>query len=234
MSEELPIGDKKEKRPRLPAASKIGKRIIEVDLAEKSRMWQFRFANEIAAFAAIDPGLDATYATNWFAAIKALEAFASDEVMVDYITEKTADLLAFRKKVLLLANELEFYIQKAFPDDVRMPFEFGIVDLVYENNHAAFIINGFVTATIVHDYTTQLLAAGMPATFEALLQTALEDMAAAEIEQERQKRLRIRATTQRARLHNDLIAYWKRVSNAAAVRYYGTDAAAARFWTFAI
>ena len=82
---------------------------------------------------------------------------------------------------------------------------------------------------MITDYSAVLLAAGMPAGFQADFNTVIGNMADAEIIQERQKRLRIRATTQRARIYNKVESFWKRVNDAAAVRYY-KDELQLKFW----
>ncbi|MBK8660060.1 MAG: hypothetical protein IPN22_14615, partial [Bacteroidetes bacterium] len=64
--------------------------------------------------------------------------------------------------VLHLANELEFYVRKAFPDDERILFEFGFADLTYVANSARFVVNAYTMYSIMEDYLVQLQAAGMP------------------------------------------------------------------------
>lgn len=222
--------DKKGKKPKVNRPELMGGFLNVSEYCEQSRVWQHKFVEDMALFQSKDPSLDAAFASDWLVAIETLEAFESDEVMVDYLGEKTDFVNRQRKVVLGLANELEFYVRKAFPDDERILFEFGFADLTYVANGARFVVNAYTMYSIMEDYLVQLQAAGMPLTFEAQLDTELSKLAEGEINQERQKRLRIRATTQRARLYNALYTYWKRVSDVARVLYYGQDVAAAHFW----
>ena len=222
--------DHKAVRPRIKRPEKWGTFTNISEYCERSRVWQHKFAEDMALFQSKDPALNAAFASDWLVAIETLEAFESDEVMMDYLAEKTDFVNRQRKVVLALANELEFYVRKAFPDDERILFEFGFADLIYEANSARFVLNAFTMYSILEDYQLPLQAAGMPVGFVTQLDTELAKLADGEIKQEYQKRLRIRATSQRARLYNALYTYWKRVSDVAGVLYYGQDVAAARFW----
>ncbi len=222
--------DNKATKPRIKRPEKLGTFINVSEYCEKSRVWQQKFVEDMALFQSKDPSLDAAFASDWLVAIQNVEAFESDEVMVDYVTEKTDYVTKQRKVLLTLANELEFYVRKAFPDDERILFEFGFADLTYVANSGRFVLNGFTMFSILQDYLLPLQAAGMPVGFPAQLENELGKLGEGEINQERQKRLRIRATTQRARLYNALYTYWKRVSDVAGVLYYGQDVAAAHFW----
>jgi len=209
----------KPKKPSVKRPKKTGQLIPDSNFAQQSRVWHKQFSEDMSGFTALDPTLNASFATNWLAAIVELESFETDEVMVDYITEKTALLEKATATVLEKVVELEFYVKKAFPGNERIFFEFGFADVQYAKTISKMVLAVFVMETMITDYSAQLLAAGLPAAFQADFNTVIGNMADAEIMQERQKRLRIRATTQRARIYNKVESFWKRVNDAAAVRY---------------
>ncbi|MBK8659104.1 MAG: hypothetical protein IPN22_09600 [Bacteroidetes bacterium] len=117
--------DKKGKKPKVNRPELMGGFLNVSEYCERSRVWQHKFVEDMALFQSKDPSLDAAFASGWLVAIETLEAFESDEVMMDYLGEKTDFVNRQRKVVLGLANELEFYVRKAFPDDERILFEFG-------------------------------------------------------------------------------------------------------------
>ena len=219
----------KPKKPSVKRPKKTGQLIPDSNFAQQSRVWHKQFSEDMSGFTALDPALNASFATNWLAAIVELESFETDEVMVDYLTEKTALLEQATATVLEKVVELEFYVKKAFPGNDRILFEFGFADVQYAKTVSKQILAVFVMETMITDYSAVLLAAGMPAGFQADFNTVIGNMADAEIIQERQKRLRIRATTQRARIYNKVESFWKRVNDAAAVRYY-KDELQLKFW----
>jgi len=121
----------KPKKPSVKRPKKTGQLIPDSNFAHQSRVWHKQFSEDMSGFTALDPTLNASFATNWLAAIVELESFETDEVMVDYITEKTALLEKATATVLEKVVELEFYVKKAFPGNDRILFEFGFADVQY-------------------------------------------------------------------------------------------------------
>lgn len=76
---------------------------------------------------------------------------------------------------------------------------------------------------VIDDYETELLAAGMPATFKSNFENACGACADAELEQEYTKRLRLRQTRLRIAELNRLHQYLQRIQKAAAVIFFNNE-----------
>jgi hypothetical protein len=213
--------EKKERRKRSKQPIKKGEAAPDPNYAQKSRVWQKLFSQRRAAFEAIDPALDFTFEQDWLKTIELFEAHPSDETLVDLQEQTTLDLAAYHKSLLKPVDELEYFVKKTFPDNARILMEFAFDKIRSAVNSANLhtTLLCATTFTIYEDYETQLLAAGLPANWAADFNALLGAANSFLIPHERAKRLRIRATTQRVELYNQLYGFWKKVNRAAPLVY---------------
>lgn len=211
----------KPKKHRTKQPKKLGEFAEDPNFAQESRVWQKLFVERIAPFTAVDPDLDIIFADKWFAAIEALEDHTNNENQTDLQQQARQDLLAYFNSLRKPFQDLEYYVGKAFPNDHRILMEFGFDKIYKYINHENLraLISALVTMTIVADYQTELNTAGLPANWVADTEALLDSGGAFVIGNERAQRLRIRATTQRAKLYNNLYSFWKRVNAAAPIAF---------------
>lgn len=202
-------------------ARRKGKTETDANFIQESRVFRKMFTDRLADFTAKDPSLNSGFADEWLKTITLAEDQPTDELMKDKIQEKVDDIEEFTKQVLDYITDLEYYVGKAFPDDERIPYEFAF-DLIKketQNTSTKLLIHCYATITVATDYSTELLAANMPANLIADFSTFIDPGARLYMDLEVAKRYRIRATSERVKLYNQLHSFWLKVSRAAAVIY---------------
>lgn len=212
------------KKKRKPRTKRIQMAGISTDLASylrDQRVWNKLFVDNIADFAAFDATFTNTYATDWRSTIDELTAHPQDFVMLADLAQKTQDVLEIYRKAGQLADDLEYFVKKAFPDDERKLDEFGfrLLNSVSHATSLKFTLYAQAMLRIAQEYQPKLSAAGLPASWFTDFESAVMNGANAEVAQELAKRYRIRATTQRIKLANRLHSYSARVSKAAKIIY---------------
>lgn len=200
---------------------RLGKSDSVADFTAINRVFIKLFRERLAEFTAFDPQLNSAYADEWEALNEGLAAMSTDETMLDALNEATEETFAAYGPVLKLADELEFFVDKAFAEEERRGDEFGfkLLRSVSGQTNLKFTLYAFTLSTIYPDYAPELLAAGLPATWVTDYKNAISVAADKEINQERAKRMRIRATTNRVLQHNRIYAKWKSVNKASKVIY---------------
>jgi len=200
---------------------RIRERHYEMDDAhfyERSRTLAELFKRNVANFTAFDFNLDMVYHANWMEQIKDCENHETDESAKDGLQQYTADAEEARKAGFIATNGLQYYVEKAFPDNLRIMQEFGFTDRQKVRN---LTIGSFiwmaVMREIANDYTTELTAAGMPGVVLADLSAAIGNLSAKELAQEIYKRKIIRLQRQRIEKVNKLYGYYQTVHRAAQV-----------------
>jgi hypothetical protein len=222
-TEQLVEGEKPKRKKRLQQLMRTFSG-DDADFLEKNRVIRTIFLSDLAAFTAIDPALDAAFATNWLAQIELCEAHPSDATMLYTVQEVTENMAQLTANALRLATELEFYVKKAFPLNPALWEEFAFGNrsrVLPSTRNTVFWL--FVMGKVARDYETQLLAAGMPANHIDQLNDASGLIAEAEFEQEYTKRLRQRQTRLRVQQLNQLHATLQQVQKAAAVVFYHNE-----------
>lgn len=190
-------------------------------LFQRSRTIRGHFLNYLASFTALSAELDATYAANWMLLIEECEGTETDETVMDQMGQYSSELDDAKKEGFKAANDLEFYVKKAFPGKKRMLEEFGLTERKKARaTQFAQHMWMIVLKKIADDYAPELAAAGMPATVLSTLQAKTETILEKETQQEYFKHLRIRYSRQRIEKLNKLYTYCTSVNNAAQVVFY--------------
>lgn len=218
--EPLPIKKRKRKKN---LVERKNTELSDGALAEKSRAWHVLFAQNLPAFQAFDPELDATFLTNWITVTAQLEGQETDETAVDGIGVTTRVVSEKTAQVMERIGSIEYFAKKAFPNKGRTLMQFGFEKLISPFNIGIprFVFYCYALNKVLTDFKADLLAAGMPATLPDEFMDAVESLAQAEVNQEYQKRLRIRSTEQRIEIFNTLYETCLKVNKAAQVVYYG-------------
>ena len=187
-------------------------------LIQRSRTIRGYFINELAAFTAFDSDLNAAFAANWLLSINECEAHPTDETTLDQQQQHTDELEQAVKAGFEAANELEFYVKKAFPGDQTYLDEFGFA----ERRKACFrtmnqIVWLYVMGRVAQDYTAELAAVNMPPATITNLETAADNLADKELQQEYYKRIRKRLLRGRIKKYNKLYNFFTNVNSAAQI-----------------
>lgn len=187
-------------------------------LIQRSRTIRGHFIHELAAFTAFDPDLNATYAANWLLSIDQCEAHPTDETTVDQLQQHTDELEQAVKAGFAAAADLEFYVQKAFPDDESYREEFGFNERKKARARTLNLLIWLeVMLQIATDYSTELAAVNMPPTLLPDLQNVQQNAVQKEIAQEYYKRIRKRLLRQRIQKFNKLYSFFTTVNKAAQI-----------------
>lgn len=188
-------------------------------LCETSRTWHALFEKHLSNFETFDVDLNSTYANTWLEKIKAFERHDTDETAVDGLEGTTEDVLQQKAKVISMAEGIEYFVKKAFPNDERILLEFGFAKIHNTNATASFVINAYTLLSVAEHYQPELSAAEMPAMLLSDYETACDQLLEKEIIQEYEKRVRIRKTTARIKMFNELFSIHLQIKKAAHIIY---------------
>ena len=193
-------------------------------LIQRARTLHGHFLVHQAAFSTFAPYMNAAWAAAWLAHIDDCEQHPTDETTLDQQQHYTDELEQARKEGFQAANDLEFYVKKAFPDDEYMLEEFGFNE---RKKARARTLNQLiwleVMKQVANDYTAELAAADMPPAILTNLDTKRQNAVTKEITQEYYKRIRKRLARQRLQKYNALYKYCTTVRNAAQSVFYDQD-----------
>lgn len=207
-----PASKKEKKKPKWRWRKNEFKRktdeLDDAHLIQDSYTWLKLFDQHLGRFSAFDAEFDGTFRDNWKAEIDGFEEFPTDETMLDDEQDKLQTLDEVRQKCFPLLNDVEWFVAKAFPGDERILKEFGFEQARNALRHkhpAQALLMVMMTGIVMHDYDTELAAAGMDlAATDARYDALIDDLVAAFFGYEYQKRLRLRAATGRVRSFNSL------------------------------
>jgi len=196
---------------------------LEVSLAiREADVIRAHLKNHLSDFSDFDPDFNATYLADMEAAIEAAQGFPSDETVMDQLQHYSSLVKEEIDKCLKVANDLRYYVGKAFPNDVTTLGEFGYKEIHRVRYRTASMI---FWMKMLHNravkYQTQLTGSGMAAGDIAALLTRVQKLEEAEMAQEIFKRERPQTTRQRAKVYNEMWSYVTRILNAAAAIYAG-------------
>ncbi len=190
-------------------------------LIQKCRTLRGHFLNYTVRFSAFAPDLNATFAANWLALIEECESTETDETVMDQLQQYSSDLDEAKKQGFIAANSLEFYVKSAFPDKKRILEEFGFTERkkarAAQFNQYMWMV---VMKKIAADYSAELAAAGMPATFLSDFDATTQNLLQRETDQEYFKHLRIRYSRQRIEKMNTLYKYCTTINRASQSVFY--------------
>jgi hypothetical protein len=185
-------------------------------LVQRSRTLHGHFLNHLAAFSSFAPHLNAAWAATWLAQINDCEQHPTDESTVDEQQQKTDEVVQAKKQGFDAANELEYYVKRAFPDDEYVLEEFGFNERKKARAHSLNQLVWLeVMKKVADDYVAELAAADMPPAILTNLQTKQQNCVQKEIEQEYFKRIRKRLARQRIKKYNALYKMCTSVRDAA-------------------
>ena len=211
-----------ENEPKRKQQKLIFRKSAELDdsqLIQTSRAWHKLFLPHVAEFEALDPDMNATFATDWLALIEDFALHPTDAATLAELGNYTSLTDNAADKVFVFLEQLEYIVRKAFPKDKRKLLEFGFTDIrkLRHTNFSRMVVRCFVVQAVANEYHTALDAAGLDAAFYTDYEAACQELVEAEIQQEYFKTVRIRRTTKRIKLFNELYELHMRVQKAAAI-----------------
>ena len=224
-----PLLEKKKRKKQ--SLFRIVSQMDDASLAERSRTWHALYLEHQSEFEVLDPRLTVAFGNDWLAKIEAFEGIQKDKTVEDGLQQKTVEVAEATDAQMKKVDDLQYFAERAFPDDERVMMEFGFEQIRKQNQSSTprIIVNGWVMRRVADDYTAQLLAVGMPATLPAELNAAIENLEQAELAQEYEKRLRLRTTTLRIRSFNELYRIHQQVRRAADVVFREAPVIAKQF-----
>lgn len=224
-----PLLEKKKRKKQ--SLFRIVSQMDDASLAERSRTWHALYLEHQSEFEVLDPRLTVAFGNDWLAKIEAFESIQKDKTVEDGLQQKTVEVAEATDAQMKKVDDLQYFAERAFPDDERVMMEFGFEQIRKQNQSSTprIIVNGWVMRRVADDYTAQLLAVGMPATLPAELNAAIENLEQAELAQEYEKRLRLRTTTLRIRSFNELYRIHQQVRRAADVVFREAPVIAKQF-----
>ena len=195
------------------------------DFVANTNVWIKLFTDHLPGFTGLDAELNIGYADNWQALCEELAGTTTDETMRDEIAHRTSELHKIQRQFMPYANDLEYYLSKAFPADPRKVDELGIKLLRRELNRNTWRFSLYATVLVQYAtrYQTELTTAGLPLTWWAEAEMAAARIQQAEIHQEVAKRERIQLTTLRNNRYSAMYRIWQRVNHASKVIYRGNE-----------
>jgi hypothetical protein len=219
MANEQPAPKKVRIKPR--------ERLFDIDdalLMQRSRTLRQHFINNLAAFTALDADLNNTFADNWLLAIEECENCPTDETMNDELRDRTLTLEKGRSDCLEAANDLKYYVEKAFPGTDEQPDltksmlrEFGFTERAQVRQKSMELIAWLlVMGKMAQDeYPAELAAVNMPAAVLTTISQTAEALLEAKMKQELFKRQILRTTRLRIVQLNALYKFYTTVHLAA-------------------
>jgi hypothetical protein len=186
-------------------------------LLQRSRTIRQHYIDNLAGFTAFDADLDMSVAGNWQTSIDESEAHPTDETMGDDLQNYTAEMDAARNACFSKANELEFFVEKAFPGKKAVLKEFGFTERKKARARVAdtLLWMRLMRKVAVEVYPAELAAVNMPAALITDLETVQINLSDKELAQEFFKRLMLRETRLRIEKFNRLHSFIVTVHRAA-------------------
>lgn len=194
-------------------------------MQEFTKTMREHFVEDQAAFATFDPDFANPYEEVWLTAINTSGAQPTDEIVIDQLTQLTADVEAAMTNARNKFQDSKYFIEKAFPNNVPVWNEFG-----YDNyNGIRLDQRGMIEFmkllhTTATKYAAELTTAGYNAAAIAEIETLMVALDTANTTQEKFKGDRGVITQTRISAHNALWDITTRTSKAGKV-VFRNDAA---------
>lgn len=192
------------------------------ELLQTSRTLHKQFEDRLRDFSTFDADFNASFANDWRAAIEAAEAHPTDETERDELQHRSNEVQRTLSIYLKKLDELEYYCHKAFDPtdpDTMLLFAFEQRSKALQSM-SRFILWAVAMKKFYNELLPQLQAAGMPAQLDTDLEQGFDDVLAAEVAQEQQKRLMKISTRKRIAKLNAVFSFNQKVNRAAQVIYY--------------
>lgn len=175
----------------------------------------------LAEFTAFDPQIAAAFLITYLQQIDDIEAFASDNQLIDVQAQHTMDVEAKMKECRDAFQLSKYFIELAFPNRPGTWSEFGYND--YDSarkSHEKMIQFMLVFVNVCIQYQTELSTVGMLPARVGEIQTLTTQLQALNTTQELSKGSRANATNERILMLNALWNNTKRLCNAGKTLYY--------------
>lgn len=186
-------------------------------LLQRSRTIRQHYIDNLAGFTAFDADLDISVSNNWQTSIEESEAHPTDETMDDELQNFTAEMEAARNACFSKANELEFFVTKAFPVKKAVLKEFGFTERKKARARVAdtLLWMRLMRKVAIDVYAAELAAVNMPPALITELETVQINLSDKELAQEFFKRIMLRQTRLRIEKFNRLHSFIVTVHRAA-------------------
>lgn len=186
---------------------------------------------DIIDFQSFDAFFDATYLTNFAAAIQNVRAFPEDESVLDILgglTQKRDEVWNDGKKAY---QKLKYFVELAFPNQSKIHNEFGFDDYGESSKRVEYFIQFlYKTYMTAQKYASKLALVNYSATQIQQFLTLHEDLKKADYEQEAYKNERQQMAAQRNELIDILYnEYVARVNKAGKIVYMDNTAKYVRY-----
>lgn len=186
-------------------------------LIQRNRTLHKHFKNNLAAFTAFDPDFDPMWELAWNTLIDNTEAMATDGSMDAELKACSHAVREAIEECMDKANDLHFWVKKAFPKKPAVLREFGLTERAKARTKSLNTVVWMLVMKAMAEnvYSAELAAVNMPAGLPAEIQAAADALGEKEITQEFQKRMNLRQTRLRIEQLNELHARVSTVHKAA-------------------
>lgn len=192
-------------------------------MTESARV-NYNLANsDLAKFTTFDSTINASFMSDYLAAVVAAETVVADSAISDQQVQTTENVLSQMDLARAKYNEVKYFVQKAFPNSAATQGEFGLNDYMDARRSESKMIqflDEMHKASV--KYQTQMVAAGYNAPAIAAIQTVRTDLLNKNTTQEVFKKQRPKLTEDRIKI---LTTVYDRLTlvNAAAQIIYMAD-----------
>ena len=168
------------------------------------------FNNDVAAFTAFDPELNADYSEQLGLQITTVEAIPADYMLLGQQMQKTQKVITFSNAAIAAVRTIRYYVEKAFPGEDLHLYEFGYPELnkvINTQSKLILFLKNFVVT--LNKYKAELLLKGLSQTTIDDIIHLTTDVETANIQQEQAKKARYVATGNRVKAYDEL---WKLIA----------------------
>lgn len=185
-------------------------------LIQRSRTVIIHLTKYLSQFSAFDIQFSAAFIDDWKNQIDVCEKLETDESMDDELRQYTANAEDAKNLCFKATDELNYYVKKAFPNNLRVQREFGFNQREKMRAQTFNVVLWIaVMGRVADSYTTELSNAGMSNSVVTDLQNAGTNYYNKEVDQEAFKRTVLRSTRERIEKMNKLYSYLHRTHEAA-------------------
>ncbi len=204
--------------------------VSDATLIEHADTVKASLPDDIAEFTSFDTTISAEYPNTIAAAIDAVLALKSDQVIIDEQVEKTQNVNEAMGQCTNAYRTVAFFVRKAFNGNRAVQNQFGLNDIEkVRNNQPRMILFMEELADTVQKYQADLVAAGCNEAVITSLPQKAEALRTANTEQEKFKKDRGLLTQERVEKLNELYKLLVPISEIAQIIYADDPARLARY-----
>ncbi len=192
----------------------------DANLLQKANLNQTLLSENLAAFTAEDPTMDAAFVTAYATDITEAEVVDIDELVEDTLSDKTATVVAAQDAVAKKVKQVRYYVLQAFENDKAVQKKFGL-DAWDAARKSQVNTLQFLTKmhTVAMEYQTQLTAAGFDAARTTSILTVRQALEDSDSDQEHYRSGRPKLTALRIQEYNEVYDRLTRVNRLAQIVY---------------